>query len=631
MAWYDEAVFYHIYPLGLSGAPMQNDYGTPKHRLNTLVPWIAHIKEIGCNALYIGPLFESVGHGYETTDYKKLDSRLGTNEDLAAFVAECHRQGIRVIFDGVFNHTGRDFFAFQDLKHNRENSAYRDWFCNVSFWGNNEYNDGFSYENWGGYNLLVKLNQHNPEVRTYICDVIRFWVKEFDIDGIRLDAADVLDFGYMQALRRTANEVKPDFWLMGEVIHGDYTRWVNEGTLHSVTNYHLHKALYSGHNDHNYFEIAHTVRRQQDMGGNRTGGMKLYNFVDNHDVERIYTKLNNKAHFVPVHILLYTLPGIPSIYYGSEFGIEGKKEWGSDASLRPCLSLEDYAEAKEKNPCTKLIASLGRVRQGVKALSCGDYKELSLTTRQYAFSRSCEGETALVTVNNDDGDCTMTLPAGNEAEYVGALSGQRVKNENGQITVTVGVNSGEIWVPVRLAEKVERMPAENTHMYSKGGRPNSGRAAAGAADMQSQSSLADRDPADVRSQSGLADRDPADVQSQSGLADRNIADEWSQSGLADRNPVEEQDESGAAKRQTEPGMAGAGEVEEQPEAGMTDTGMEGSSDPINKPYEEMTIQELQNAILERMRQNGPVTDRMYQDVIENVYHNSLLNWIRSFR
>lgn len=267
MAWYDEAVFYHIYPLGLTGAPMENPYGTPEHRLNTLIPWISHIKETGFNAIYIGPLFESVGHGYETTDYKKLDSRLGTNEDLTQFVAECHSQGIRVILDGVFNHTGRDFFAFQDIKKNRESSPYRDWYCNVNFWGNNEYNDGFSYENWGGYNLLVKLNQHNPAVRDYICDVIRFWVSEFNIDGIRLDAADVLDFEYMKALRHVANEVKPDFWLMGEVIHGDYTRWVNEGTLHSVTNYNLHKALYSGHNDHNYFEIAHTVKRLYEMGG----------------------------------------------------------------------------------------------------------------------------------------------------------------------------------------------------------------------------------------------------------------------------------------------------------------------------------------------------------------------------
>ena len=446
MAWYDEAIFYHIYPLGLTNAPKENNYKEVTHRLNTLLPWISHIKEIGCNALYIGPLFESVGHGYETTDYKKLDSRLGDNKDLTNFVAECHKAGIKVILDGVFNHTGRDFFAFKDLQEKRENSPYKDWYCNVNFGGNTEYNDGFSYENWGGYNLLVKLNQKNPAVRDYICDVIRFWVSEYDIDGIRLDAADVLDFEYMSALRNVANQVKPDFWLMGEVIHGDYSRWVNEGTLHSVTNYQLHKALYSGHNDHNYFEIAHTVKRLYEMGGNKPDGLKLYNFVDNHDVERIYTKLNNKAHFAPVHILLYTLPGVPSIYYGSEFGIEGKKEQFSDASLRPALNLEDFADAVKNNSFTKLIAALGHARQGSKALSYGDYRELMLTNRQYAFSRNTGDDCAIVTVNNDDNPFTFTVNAGGFTSFTGALSGEKVTANNGNITVSVSGNSGEIWV-----------------------------------------------------------------------------------------------------------------------------------------------------------------------------------------
>ena len=445
MAWYDEAVFYHIYPLGMTGAPKQNEYGEPVERLNKILPWISHIKNIGCNAIYIGPLFESVGHGYETTDYKKLDSRLGTNETLKNFVAECHKQGVKVIFDGVFNHTGRDFFAFKDLKENRENSRYKDWYCNVNFWGNNSYNDGFGYENWGGYDLLVKLNQKNPEVINYICDVIRFWVDEFDVDGIRLDAADVLDFDFMKALRRTANEVKPDFWLMGEVIHGDYIRWANADTLHSVTNYHLHKALYSGYNDHNFFEIAHTVKRLNDMC---SGVFKLYSFVDNHDVERIMSKLSTPKGFVPVHILLYTLPGVPSIYYGSEFGIEGKKGHGADADapLRPEMVYEDWTAAMEENSYAKFITALGAMRQQVKALSYGDYKEQNLTTRQYTFSRSYEGSTVVVMVNNDDNPCTMHGGAP-DGTYTGVLSGKKITVSSGGFSVEIAGNSGEIWVP----------------------------------------------------------------------------------------------------------------------------------------------------------------------------------------
>ena len=558
MSWYNEATFYHIYPLGLTGAPKENDYGTPVHRLNTLLPWIDHIKEIGCTALYIGPLFESVGHGYETTDYKKLDSRLGTNEDLTNFVKACHEKGIRVIFDGVFNHTGRDFFAFKDIQKNRENSPYVNWYCNVNFGGNTEYNDGFSYENWGGYNLLVKLNQRNPEVQNYICDVIRFWVSEFDIDGIRLDAADVLDFDFMRVLRHTADEVKKDFWLMGEVIHGDYSRWVNGQTLHSVTNYALHKALYSGHNDHNYFEIAHTVKYLQNMGD-----LDLYNFVDNHDVERIHTKLQNKAHFAPVHVLLYTLPGVPSIYYGSEFGIDGKKEKFSDASLRPALDLKDYADAVTKNPCTALIAALGKVRQGTPALSYGSYSELALTNRQFAFARDLDGVRVIVTVNNDDSEAEMNLPTGSADEYVGALTGKKVRVEYGRIRVSIAANSGEIWLPA--GDMPEYKPVQVEVPETAAAKEN---------------------------------------ESNAPETEENQAAEAGSVAEAPSTPEAE----ASSSQET------AAEV----------------SNPDKTP-EEMTVGELQAAILAKMAGNGPVTDQMKKTVYDNIWHDSLVNWLKSFR
>lgn len=562
MAWYDEAVFYHIYPLGMTGAPRLNAYGEPVERLNKLLPWITHIKNIGCNAIYIGPLFESVGHGYETTDYKKLDSRLGTNETLKKFVAECHKQNIKVIFDGVFNHTGRDFFAFKDIKENREESRYKDWYCNVNFWGNNSYNDGFSYENWGGYDLLVKLNQKNPEVVDYICDVIRYWVKEFDVDGIRLDAADVLDFDFMKALRRVANEVKPEFWLMGEVIHGDYIRWANADTLHSVTNYHLHKALYSGYNDHNFFEIAHTVKRLYEMGGSRPDGLKLYNFVDNHDVERIASKLNAKdgvgkpVGFAPVHILMYTLPGIPSIYYGSEFCIEGRKGHGADADapLRPELVYEEWVAKAESDSYVQFISALGKIRQQVKELSYGDYKELSLTTRQYAFSRTYQGSSVIVMVNNDDNACTMNVPA--NGEYTGALSGKKI-SASGSLVVEIAGNSGEIWIP-STSVNIEVPKVEMAKMVKTS------------------------------------------------------------------NPVEIQKMAETVKQKEEPKVLEAAKLEET-------TKMEAPHVlDLNKPYEEMSIEELHEVILGKMRKNGPVTEQMKRDVDNNTHHGSLVTWARSF-
>lgn len=538
MAWYNEAVFYHIYPLGMAGAPKFNEYKEPERRLLSLFPFVEKIKNAGFNAIYIGPLFQSVGHGYETTDYKILDNRLGTNEDLKNFVALCHKNGIKVIFDGVFNHTGRDFFAFRDIKENRENSSYKHWY-NINFWGNNSYNDGFSYENWGGYDLLVKLNQKNPDVISYISDVIRFWATEFDVDGIRLDAADVLDFDFMKALRKTAEEIKPDFWLMGEVIHGDYNRWANENTLHSVTNYHLHKALYSGHNDHNYFEIAHTVKRLQDMNKS----LCLYNFSDNHDVERIYTKLINKRHFTTVHILLYTLPGIPSIYYGSELGIEGRKEKHSDESLRPALSFEQYENLQKNNPFFELISALGKIRQEEKALSYGDYKELLLTNRQYAFSRKTGDYSVIVTVNNDEDDISLSIPADFNSTFKGALWGESVSVKDGKLNAVIKGNSGEIWIPENKSKPDFAPIKTEIHIPS---------------------------------------------------------------------PVIEE----AEKRTVE-----TKEVKKL---------ITVASIP-DKPYEEMTVEELQAVILQKLASNGPVTDRMRKDVEENVYHNSLVTWAKSFR
>lgn len=397
MAWYDEAVFYHIYPLGLCGCNHEN-IGEETSKFPKLKEWADHVKRLECNAIYIGPLFESVGHGYETTDYRKVDRRLGTNEEFKEWVAYCHSIGLKVIVDGVFNHTGRDFFAFQDIKANRENSRYKDWYLDVNFWGNNEYNDGFSYANWGGYNLLVKLNLWNPEVKQYHFDTVRFWVSEFDIDGIRLDAADVLEFNFMKELRQVADQVKPEFWLMGEVIHGDYSRWANGDMLHSVTNYELHKGIFSGHNDHNYFEIAHSIRRLNDI----CKGIKLYTFVDNHDVARIMSKLNNKEHIYNVITLLYTVAGIPSVYYGSEFGLEANKDRGSDWNLRPCLEVADYADYYENNAITKLHIELGKLKKELPALNYGRYQELMLTNRQFAFGRILDNTCVVVAMNNDD-------------------------------------------------------------------------------------------------------------------------------------------------------------------------------------------------------------------------------------
>ena len=548
MAWYDEAFFYHIYPLGLCGAPKTNSYGEEEHRFRELWPWVEHLEQLGVTGLYIGPLFESGSHGYDTTDYRRLDRRLGSNGDLKDFVRHCHDHGIRVVLDAVFNHSGRDFFAFRDLKERREQSVYKDWYCSVNFWNNNEYNDGFSYDNWGGYNLLAKFNLRNSAVVNYHLETVRYWVSEFDIDGLRLDTADVLDFDFMRALRGLANTVKPEFWLMGEVIHGEYQRWVNPGMLHAVTDYALHKALFSGHNDHNYFEIAHTLNRFMQNGIDcRT----LYSFVDNHDVERIHTKLNDKRHWLPVHVLLFCLPGVPSVYYGSEFGIEGRKtRGGSDDEIRPRLNLSELCSGE--NPRLEVIRALGQIYREEKALAWGDYQQLVLTTKQYAFRRG----DVLVAVNNDGCDAEVSIPCA-EGDYRGALHGERIQAENGRLSLHLGACDGEILIP-ESRSRAQFEPIRSTVTEQK-----------------------------PQSKTGK-ETVPAAVPGREGNAE-----------TAAENPPP----------QTQPGLPL----------------------DLSKPYEQMAVEELQAAILQRLAHNGPVTDQMRRDVAANVWRDSLLNWVKSFR
>lgn len=391
-----------MYPIGMSGAPRHNDEEEIVHRFLKLEEWLPYIADLGCTAIYIGPLFESSSHGYDTKDYKLVDRRLGDNEDFARFVKKAHEQNLKIVVDGVFNHTGREFFAFRDIQQNREQSPYCGWYKGLNFGWNNPYNDGFSYEAWRNCFELVNLNLQNPQVRSYLLDVIGFWIDEFDIDGIRLDCADCLDFSFMEEMRSFTDSKKEDFWLMGEVIHGDYSRYIGEHMLNSVTNYELHKGLYSGHNDHNYFEIAHTIRREFDSNGGIYRGMRLYSFVDNHDVDRIASKLNVPEHIFPVYTLLYTLPGIPSIYYGSEWGIQGRKEGGNDDPLRPAVDLQEVMREKPGEQLVAWIQKLGEIHREYPACIYGRYQELLLTNRQYAFSRLQEDHGILVAVNNDD-------------------------------------------------------------------------------------------------------------------------------------------------------------------------------------------------------------------------------------
>lgn len=403
--WINEAVFYHIYPLGFCGAPQFNDNGETVNRIKKVIDWIPHLKNLSINAIYFGPIFESSEHGYDTKDYLEIDRRLGTEEDFKKVCKVLHENDIKIVLDGVFNHVGREFWAFKDIQKNGQSSKYCSWFQNLNFGGNNSpMGDDFWYEGWHGHYNLVKLNINNPEVIEHLLSAVGNWIDEYDIDGLRLDAADYMDRQFFKKLKSYCINKKENFWLMGEVIHGDYNQWANSEMLDSVTNYECYKGIYSSHNEKNYFEIAYSLNRQFGQGGIYKN-LSLYNFVDNHDVNRMGSTLKKKEYLFNVYTLLLTIPGVPSIYYGSEWGIEGIHKNDSDSELRPCLNLENIEGEYEL--LASHIGKLCEIRRSIKALIYGEFNQVVTKNEQLIYKRVYNEETVYIALNLAEQDSIL--------------------------------------------------------------------------------------------------------------------------------------------------------------------------------------------------------------------------------
>ena len=402
--WAYESVFYQIYPLGFCGAPFEND-GVQTHKIKKVEEWIPHMKKLGINAIYFSPVFESDTHGYNTRDYKKIDVRIGTNQDFKEVCQRLHENGIRVVLDGVFNHVGRGFYQFQDVLKNREASPYLNWF-HINLGGNSNYNDGLWYEGWEGNYDLVKLNLQNGEVVHHILDAVQFWINEFDIDGLRLDVAYCLDENFVRTLRSFTTERKADFFLLGEMLHGDYNRLMNDSMLHSATNYECYKGLYSSFNSMNMFEINHSLLRQfGPENWTLYKGKHLLSFVDNHDVTRVASILSNEKHLPLIYAMCFGMPGIPCVYYGSEWGTKADKSEG-DPALRPCF------EQPEWNELSEFISKLAEAKKNSEALNYGSFRSVLLTNRQCIFERASGHERVMVAINADEAPFTAHFDAG---------------------------------------------------------------------------------------------------------------------------------------------------------------------------------------------------------------------------
>jgi len=418
--WVRHVIWWQVYPLGAVGAerealPPDSD---PVPRLRGLEDWLDHLARLGCNGLALGPVFESHTHGYDTVDYFRVDRRLGTEQDLVDLVTACHERGIRVLLDGVFNHVGRDFPRFRQVLQEGADSPAASWFdIDPSSPGP----DGFAYRDFEGHSALVALDHNNPEVADHVVRVMTYWCDR-GIDAWRLDAAYAIPPAFWRAVLPRVRERHPDLWVVGEVIHGDYIRYVDDSGVDSVTEYELWKAVWSSLNDRNLFELAHALGRHGEMSER----FLPQTFVGNHDVTRIASRLSDARHLSIAVALLCTLPGVPTIYYGDEWGLRGVKEdrAGGDDAVRSALP----AGTEPPSPDAVGVADLHRQFIGLRRrhpwLVDATIEEPDVLTNEVLAVRLTSGPRTLaliLDVADTPADVVLPFPEGTIAAGPGSI------------------------------------------------------------------------------------------------------------------------------------------------------------------------------------------------------------------
>jgi len=393
-AWVGDAFVYHIYPLGFLNAPRRNTgEGDPVPRLRQLRAWYDHIQGLGVNTILLGPVWQSSTHGYDTIDPKRVDRRLGDIDTLRAVVDELHQRGMRVLLDGVFNHTGRHCFAFEDLRARGRESAYRRWY-RADLTRNNDHHDGFTYKGWHGSASLPELNLAHAPVRQYLFDVAQYWLREAEIDGYRLDAAGDVEPAFWAEFRQACKNIKSDCFLLGELVFGEYDKYLGPNGFDGATHYPLYDAIVRSFDHARFGRLARLLRQHRDS----PRAEPLLSFLANHDVTRLRSRLSEPAHFYPTVILLMALPFVPCWYYGDECGMEGHKRAG-DGSLRRPMPGPREAWPESGGDRYQAVARLASLRQAHPILRFGQIAFVRADRERLAVGLTHGRQRALIVIN----------------------------------------------------------------------------------------------------------------------------------------------------------------------------------------------------------------------------------------
>ena len=402
-SWADHAIWWHVYPLGFTGAEQTEPAaGEPvRHRLRQLESWLGYAADLGCTGLLLGPVFAAQTHGYDTIDHFHIDPRLGDQEDFDHLVAQAGQRGLRVVLDGVFNHVGRSFPAFRAALAGGPGAPAAKWFRRAA--------DG-GFVTFEGHQQLVTLDHEEPEVQDYVAQVMTHWLDR-GASGWRLDAAYAVPPGFWAKVLPRVRESHPQAWFCGEMIHGDYAAYAAGSGLDSVTAYELWKAIWSSLNDRNFFELAWALGRHNEL----LGRVAPQTFVGNHDVTRLASRLTDGRHLGHALAILFTAGGIPSVYYGDEQGLRGVKEdrAGGDDEIRPAFPASPAGLAPDGWPVYRLHQRLIGHRRAHPGLARAQTTVPHLANETIAIQAAApDGDGALLLLNTGDGAFRFPVEAG---------------------------------------------------------------------------------------------------------------------------------------------------------------------------------------------------------------------------
>lgn len=354
-SWVNDTIWYQIYPERFCNGDPGNDpeqvlpwrnSGPVKNEeffggdLAGITQKLDYLKDLGISGLYLTPVNESpTSHKYDTTDYTKIDPNFGDDETMKTLVKEAHERGIRVMLDGVFNHTGEQFAPWQDVLAKGPQSGYFDWFM-INEWPLRR-EEGCArtgqYYTFAFYDDMPKLNTNNPEVREYLIGVCESWVRDYDVDGIRLDVANEISHVFCKELRMRLKAIKPDIYILGEIWH-DAMPWLRGDEFDAVMNYPLGESIKDFWIDKSLTneDFEYTINRCYTGYMQQTNDV-LFNLLDSHDTKRLRSCVRNLDEFFQQLAVLFAMPGSPCIFYGTEVIMEG----GHDPDCRRCMPWED--------------------------------------------------------------------------------------------------------------------------------------------------------------------------------------------------------------------------------------------------------------------------------------------------